>query len=137
MSSLPSRTSRQPRAALSPLALAAFLAVASAPALTAHAAEQAAPSAVAAKSYQISAGPLATVLGRFAAASGVALSFDPALVKDLQSPGLQGSYAVPAGFASLLAGAGLEAVDRGNGEYTLRKTMLKRVAAHIRNTDKK
>ncbi|MFZ4289746.1 TonB-dependent siderophore receptor, partial [Variovorax sp. HJSM1_2] len=124
MSSLPSRFSRQPRAALSPLAIAIWVAISAAPTLTAHAAEQVAAAAAAAKSYQISAGPLASVLGRFAAASGVALSFDPAMVKDLQSPGLQGSYAVPAGFSALLTGAGLEAVDRGNGEYTLRKTVL-------------
>ncbi|MES2024065.1 MAG: TonB-dependent siderophore receptor [Pseudomonadota bacterium] len=72
------------------------------------------------KSYQIAPGPLAAVLGRFAAAAGVALSFDPAVTTGAQSTGLQGNYSVAAGFAALLNGSGLEAVHRGNGQYTLR-----------------
>jgi len=76
----------------------------------------------AARSYRIDAGPLATVLGRFAAASGVALSFDPASTRALNSAGLQGSYTVRAGFAALLSGTGLEAVEGGAGEFTLRKS---------------
>jgi len=74
------------------------------------------------RSYRIDAGPLATVLGRFAAASGVALSFDPASTRALNSAGLQGSYTVRAGFAALLSGTGLEAVEGGAGEFTLRKS---------------
>lgn len=73
------------------------------------------------KRYEIGSGPLASVLGRFAAAAGVALSFDPAMTAGLDSTGLQGSYSVTSGFAALLAGSGLEALDQGNGEFTLRK----------------
>ncbi|SDN94240.1 TonB-dependent siderophore receptor [Rhodoferax sp. OV413] len=126
----PSRSARQRLFAISPLALAVHAAVFSAAtlALPAWSAEQAQTSAVA-KSYQIPAGPLASVLARFAGAAGAALSFDPAIAKDLQSPGLQGSYTVHAGFAALLTGSGLEALDRGNGEYTLRKYEPKAVAA--------
>lgn len=72
------------------------------------------------KSYQLAPGPLAVVLGRFAAASGIALSFDPAVTAGVQSAGLQGNYSVASGFAALLKGRGLEAIDRGNGQYTLR-----------------
>lgn len=75
----------------------------------------------AARAYRIDAGPLASVLGRFAAAAGVALSFDPASTRELTSGGLQGSYTVRTGFAVLLSGTGLEAVEGGAGEFTLRK----------------
>ncbi|SFQ68602.1 iron complex outermembrane recepter protein [Variovorax sp. OK605] len=81
------------------------------------------------RAYRIDAGPLAAVLGRFAAAAGVALSFDPASTKDLKSTGLQGSYTVRAGFAALLSGTGLEAVEGGAGEFTLRKAGPGPVAA--------
>ena len=74
-----------------------------------------------ARSFRIDAGPLASVLGRFAAAAGVALSFDPASTRELKSAGLQGNYTVRAGFAALLSGTGLEAVEGGAGEFTLRK----------------
>ena len=87
---------------------------------------QTAPQAAA---YRIEAGPLATVLGRFAAAAGVALSFDPASTQGLQSGGLQGSYTVETGFATLLAGTGLEAVAGGAGEFTIRRVAATPVAS--------
>lgn len=73
-----------------------------------------------ARSYRIDAGPLGPALSRFAAAANVALSFDPALARGQQSKGLNGSYTVPAGFAALLEGTGLQAQDQGNGAWTLR-----------------
>ena len=124
--------SRRHLFAISPLALAVQVAVLSAAtlALPSQAAEPVqAATTTAAKSYQIPAGPLASVLARFAAAAGVALSFDPALAKDLPSAGLQGSYTVHGGFAALLTGSGLEALDQGGGAYTLRKYVPKAVAA--------
>ncbi|NMG67285.1 TonB-dependent siderophore receptor [Azoarcus indigens] len=81
----------------------------------------AAEPAAAARSYQIAAGPLGDVLAQFAAQTGVRLSFDPALVAGLRSPGLQGSYGVGEGFARILAGSGYELADLGGGAYTLRK----------------
>ncbi|QEI09266.1 TonB-dependent receptor [Pigmentiphaga aceris] len=78
----------------------------------------------AARQYRIDAGPLATVLGRFAAAAGVALSFDPASTRDRTSTGLDGNFTIDAGFAQLLSGTGLEAVDGGGGAYTLREARL-------------
>lgn len=79
-----------------------------------------AASAADARSYRIDAGPLGPALSRFAAASNVALSFDPALARGQQSRGLNGAYTVPAGFAALLEGTGLQAQDQGNGAWTLR-----------------
>ncbi|WP_306397201.1 TonB-dependent siderophore receptor [Telluria beijingensis] len=74
-----------------------------------------------ARTYRIEAGPLGPALSRFAAASGVALSFDPALARDRQARGLTGAYTVPAGFAALLEDSGLEARDQGNGAWTLQR----------------
>ncbi|WP_413765359.1 TonB-dependent siderophore receptor [Variovorax sp. Varisp41] len=108
-------------------ALLCLLALAAAMPVTALAAEPArlaasASAPGAARAYRIEPGPLAAVLGRFAAAAGVALSFDPAHTRDLNSRGLDGSFTVQAGFATLLAGTGLEAVEGGAGEFILRRS---------------
>lgn len=125
-------TSRSiPRSAVpvtTPTALAVSLLLCAGAALPRHAAAQtAAPLAAAAtteREYAIEAGALSTALGRFAAASGVTLAFDPALTRDLTTRGLEGRYTVSAGFAALLAGTGLKAVQNGQGAqavYSLRK----------------
>jgi len=73
------------------------------------------------KQYSISAGNLGDVLAQYAASAGVQLVVDPALVERARtSAGLKGSYSVPAGFAALLAGSGLEAFRRGDGSFGLR-----------------
>ena len=74
-----------------------------------------------AASYTIAAGPLATVLNDFAVAAGVSLSTDPAQTRGLQSPGVRGAGSVAQGFAQVLAGSGLEAVQLPNGGYVLRQ----------------
>ncbi|MFJ3076620.1 TonB-dependent siderophore receptor [Pseudomonas sp. NPDC087029] len=79
----------------------------------------AAEPAASARSYHIAGGPLADVLARFAASAGVALSFDPALLKGAQSSGLDGSYSVADGFARLLAGSGYSLIATDSGGYTL------------------
>lgn len=73
------------------------------------------------KSYAIAAGSLEDVLTRFTSAAGIALSFDPALVAGLRSPGLNGSHDGEKGLRKLLEGSGLEALARGDGSYTLRQ----------------
>lgn len=73
------------------------------------------------RSYGIPAGQLSSALSRFAAEAGVQLSVDAAVTANLHSPGLKGRYTLASGFSALLAGTGLEAAARGNGEYTLRK----------------
>ena len=116
---LPCRSPRTPRT------LAALVAMALALPAIAQTTDPAAPVAgqPAIRAYQIDAGPLAAVLGRFAAEAGVALSFDPAGTRNLQSDGLRGRYTVGEGFARLLAGTGLEAVEGGPGEFTLRQAV--------------
>lgn len=68
--------------------------------------------------YAIAPGPLNQVLAQFAASAGVPLSFDPALLGNRQSSGLQGEYNVQEGFAHLLQGSGLSLSSGANG-YTL------------------
>lgn len=65
------------------------------------------------RAYDIPAGSLAVVLGRFAGDAGVELSFDPTLLADRNSPGLRGEYGVEEGFAVLLRGSGYAASRRG------------------------
>lgn len=69
--------------------------------------------------YEIAAGSLAETLGRFASAAGVALSFDAAQLGNRHSPGLHSEFTIDSGFATLLAGSGLQAVRQANGSYIL------------------
>lgn len=70
------------------------------------------------RDYAIVAGPLGPALTRFAGEAGVVLSFDPASVAGKSTPGLNGNYAVDAGFNALLAGSGYR-VGRTAAGYTL------------------
>lgn len=88
-----------------------------APLASAHAAD----ASDAALSYSIAPGPLATVLSRFAAEAGVALSFDPDLVGQQRSKGIQGAYTVQAGLNLLLQGTNLVPEARGHRAYVLVK----------------
>lgn len=72
------------------------------------------------RAYTLPAGALSQVLSEFAARAGVVLSFDAAVLRGRQSPGLQGRYAVDVGFAALLAGSGYQAVRTAEGNYVLR-----------------
>ncbi|WP_434643745.1 TonB-dependent siderophore receptor [Achromobacter piechaudii] len=125
------RTARQPRraATLSPLKALSnaagmglmLLAVAGTP-LTAKAADAAsAANAQTRRAYAIGPGPLGDVLAQFAAAAGVPLSFDPALVAGQRSPGISGNYSVREGFARVLGGSGYAVTEQGEGAYSLRK----------------
>lgn len=71
------------------------------------------------RAYDLPAGPLGRALSAFAAQSGVALSFDPALTQGLQAPALRGRFSPQQGFAQLLGGSGLQLTPRGDGSYTL------------------
>lgn len=77
------------------------------------------------RTYSIGAGPLSGVLTQFAAEAGIQLSVDASLTAGLASPGVNGPHSVSSALAHLLEGTGLEAVDRGHGEYTLRRAVLK------------
>ncbi|WP_229728741.1 TonB-dependent receptor [Oxalicibacterium flavum] len=73
------------------------------------------------RSFDVAGGPLAQVLGRYAGAAGVTLSFDASQLGAAHSDGLRGSYTVQGGFARLLSGTGLEASRTGDGRYVLRR----------------
>ncbi len=85
-------------------------------------------------SYAIPAGTLEDVLTRFTAAANIPLSFDPALVGGLGSPGLNGSYSKAEGLRQILQGSGLVAEPQGNGSYTLRKRPAPAPAAESQKT---
>ncbi|MFT3720583.1 TonB-dependent siderophore receptor [Pseudorhodoferax sp.] len=71
------------------------------------------------RDYRIPAGPLAQALALLAADAGVLFSVDARLVGARTTPGLQGHHTLPAAFAQLLQGSGLELVQDGP-RYTLR-----------------
>ena len=77
--------------------------------------------AVATRHYNIAAGPLGRTLSTFSAQAGIALSFDPGLTDGLLSPALSGTYSARDALNRLLAGSGLELVQRTDGTYTLNK----------------
>ena len=97
-----------------------------------HAAESG-PAAIQAgsRSVDIGPGPLSEVLARYAASAGVALSFDAASLRQIQSPGLKGNYTAQQGFDRLLAGSGLEAVQTSAGNFALRKLPVTQGAATL------
>lgn len=72
------------------------------------------------QTYHIPAGPLAETLTRFASIAGVSVQVDARLVEGLRSAGLSGSHTIASGLARLLAGCGLEAVERSRDTYVLR-----------------
>ena len=65
--------------------------------------------------YAIAAGPLGPALNLFAQQARVALLFDSKTVAGLSTAGLQGDVPVAQGFAQLLRGSGLQAVQGANG----------------------
>lgn len=111
---------RRPRR-LSMLALAALMSTGAVPAARAAGPSQAATTGTRTTSFSIDAGPLELVLARFAAAAGVALSFDPEQISNRHSPGIKGSYSAEEGLRLLLEGTGLALEAKGDGAYTLRK----------------
>lgn len=87
----------------------------------AQASREAAGSSPQTRHYEIAAAPLAEVLNRYAAQSGVVLVFDAATLRGLQSRGLSGRYELQAGFKALLADTGLEARPAPGGGYLLQR----------------
>ncbi|WP_183012729.1 TonB-dependent siderophore receptor [Achromobacter sp. UMC46] len=97
-----------------PLAFSLLLATLGAAALPAHAQQQ----TDAAIPFDITAGPLAPALNRYAQQAGVAISVDAGRIQGLTTNGLQGRYRVDEGFRVLLAGSGFSAA-RSAGGYVL------------------
>ncbi|WP_249672731.1 TonB-dependent receptor [Pseudomonas abieticivorans] len=103
--------------------------------VTVMACSQAAQSPPSVQHYGIGPGPLGHVLAQFAAQSGVPLSFDPALLNNRQSQGLQGDYSVDQGFAALLDGSGFSLIGAGNGGYTLAPVVAQGAALELGATN--
>ncbi|MCB5185761.1 TonB-dependent receptor [Methylobacillus gramineus] len=72
------------------------------------------------RSFDIPAGSLTSVLNSFAQATGVVLSFDPALTAGKSSNGLKGSYTLKQGFDALLLNSRLQVAPTADGGYTLK-----------------
>ena len=79
-----------------------------------------APATAARHGYDIPAGPLRTVLTRFASEAGIYLAGPIELADGKTSPGLQGVYTVAQGLDRVLAGTGLQAVPDANRRYVLK-----------------
>jgi len=79
------------------------------------------PPASAARNYTIAPGTLEDVLTHFAAAAGIPFSFDPALVANRRSGGINGAYTGEEGLRLLLRGSGLTVQPSSDGGYTLVK----------------
>lgn len=77
-----------------------------------------------ARFHTLPAAPLGEALAGFAASAGVSVQLDARLVEGRRAPALNGSYSVPAGFARLLAGSGLEVVERSPGTWVLRQAAI-------------
>lgn len=83
------------------------------------AAAAAASTASAVRQFDIPPGPLAQVLERFTADTGIALVADSQLTANRLSPGVRGHYGTADGLQALLAGTGLESTAQPPGKYVL------------------
>ncbi len=101
-------------------ALAASLALGLAP-LPLLATSAQAANAVGQQQYNIAAGPLNTVLARFADASGNLIAGNLRLAADKHSNGVSGSFTPDQALARILAGTGLVAERESDGSYALRE----------------
>lgn len=73
------------------------------------------------QSYSTTVGPLGQTLSTLAAEAGVALSFDPALTKNLTSHAINGQYTAIEVIEQMLLDSGLNLIQRSDGSYTLIK----------------
>lgn len=73
----------------------------------------------AAKRFDIAAGPLSAALNQLADQADVLLSVPGAVTSDKNSAGLHGTYRLDEAFDLLLSGTGLQALEQGDGSYTL------------------
>src|SRR3546814_175475 len=118
------RMALRPRAAWTRTAAAVATALASACMMPGQASAAAEPASTATlpgqQRYDIPAGPLRTVLTRFASLAGIYLAGSIELANGKTSPGLQGNYTAEQGLAQVLAGTGLQAVPDANRRYVLK-----------------
>lgn len=72
--------------------------------------------------YHLPQGDLGETLTRFAAESGIVLSFDTHWTRGKRSPAVNGQYPVDQALQMLLSGTGLQAVQESDGRYSLLQT---------------
>lgn len=72
------------------------------------------------KHHTIPAGPLGEALALFAMSATVTVQLDAALVAGRRTPGLHGNFGAAAGFARLLEGSGLQALESAPDVFVLR-----------------
>ncbi len=72
------------------------------------------------KEFNIPAGPLEGALNRLGRDAGVLITFGSGVTEGLNSPGVQGSYAVEEALSQVLKGTGLGAIRAAGGGYALR-----------------
>jgi len=77
-------------------------------------------SATARKAYSVPAGPLGNALTDFASQAGVTIQIDSSVLEGRRSAGLNGNFSVQEGFARLLSGSGMDAIERSRNIYVLR-----------------
>ncbi len=87
------------------------------PVTNTHAQNTAASSAT--YSFNIASGSLEVALDHFARSTGANLSYDQRLIQGLNTHGLQGTYSIATGLATLLSGSTLEAVALPSGGFVL------------------
>ncbi|WP_188036642.1 TonB-dependent Fe(3+) dicitrate receptor FecA [Pseudomonas sp. EZ-C24] len=90
----------------------------------------AAPAVLAAE-YHIAAGSLEQALNQFGRESGALISYGSQLTQGLQSPGLQGEYALDQGLEALLRGSGLQARQEGANAFSLQPVAAPAASAPI------
>lgn len=90
----------------------------------------AAPAVLAAE-YHIAAGSLEQALNQFGRESGALISYGSQLTQGLQSPGLQGEYALDQGLEALLRGSGLHARQEGANAFSLQPVAAPAASAPI------
>ncbi len=86
------------------------------------------------QAYNIPAGPLEQVLGRYAQAAGAPISLQSQQLSGLTSPGVNGTYTVLEGFAQVLRGTGLTVHNSDDG-YVLQKVPVSAGALELDATN--
>ncbi len=76
------------------------------------------------QSYNVAAGPLADVLVKLAQASGAAIVFDPQLVANKSSRGVQGVFTREQALHEALVGTGLEPSIKSNGTLSVQPAAI-------------
>lgn len=73
------------------------------------------------QAFQLPAGPLGGSLLQISRASGQSISVDPALVRGLQAPAIQGTFTAAQAVERAIAGTELQLVRTDNGTLTLKR----------------